>query len=275
MALADAAARRAPRPPAAAEARSEEPVDLGQGRPQRALPLRLRQEIQAVPRRGGAGLSSAASTAAFANYAGRRRPRLLRSARAGDARSSERVHLGRPCRSRGRRSRRSRLFGLRRHIGRGRAGAAAPCRPACDRRRWSRSDGAAGGGSAARLPASAGTPAPAVAATATRRPPARRWRSSAGSSGTGAAATDIGAARPARSAVGARGQHRRRRGGIASARSRAALLARFEPATATSELRLVLRLLLGDARCGSAPACSSAGSRAVGLKVTPVLPARS
>ena len=31
--------------------RSQGPVDLGQGRPQRTLPLRLRQEIQALPRR--------------------------------------------------------------------------------------------------------------------------------------------------------------------------------------------------------------------------------
>ena len=31
---------------------TRQPVHLGQGRPQRALPLRLRQEIQAVPRHG-------------------------------------------------------------------------------------------------------------------------------------------------------------------------------------------------------------------------------
>ena len=36
---------------AARGARPEEPGDLGQGRPQRALPLRLGQEIQALPRR--------------------------------------------------------------------------------------------------------------------------------------------------------------------------------------------------------------------------------
>ena len=44
--------RRAPRPQARAEARRQESLDLGQGRPQRALPLRLGQEIQAVPRDG-------------------------------------------------------------------------------------------------------------------------------------------------------------------------------------------------------------------------------
>ncbi len=36
--------------PAAAARDPNEPDDLGQGRPQRGLPLRLRQEVQALPR---------------------------------------------------------------------------------------------------------------------------------------------------------------------------------------------------------------------------------
>ncbi len=40
-----------------AQARREQSIDLGQGRAQRALPLRLGQEIQAVPRRRRSGLS--------------------------------------------------------------------------------------------------------------------------------------------------------------------------------------------------------------------------
>ena len=46
---AHADARRNPRR-AGRSARPEQPQDLGQGRPQRGLPLRLRQEIQALPR---------------------------------------------------------------------------------------------------------------------------------------------------------------------------------------------------------------------------------
>ena len=42
--------RRSPAPTRGARARPERPLDLGPGRPQRALPLRLRQEVQALPR---------------------------------------------------------------------------------------------------------------------------------------------------------------------------------------------------------------------------------
>ncbi len=52
----------------AAETRRREPVDLGQGRAQRALPLRLGQEIQAVPRDGDGGLRPRAIELAKQDY---------------------------------------------------------------------------------------------------------------------------------------------------------------------------------------------------------------
>ena len=48
--------------------RPEQPGDLGQGRPQRSLPLRLRQEIQALPRRVRVSTRSS-----FSPFTGRRK----------------------------------------------------------------------------------------------------------------------------------------------------------------------------------------------------------
>ena len=63
---------------AATEAQPARPLDLGQGGPQRGVPLRLRQEIQAMPRGGGAGLTGfrAESKRPAAFAAGRDEPVL-------------------------------------------------------------------------------------------------------------------------------------------------------------------------------------------------------